>query len=99
MNFELFCLYLNTDQTYHNVTPQMMRQKMSLNAQSWKELQNNDTPYKEENCINCAITRLEEYSRSKNSLNQEKHVFVLVTGSMHLVGDVLGLLGFTAEHL
>lgn len=59
------------------------------------------------NCIRCVLDWIEgrasasphppDGGRAKQE--EEVHYQVLVTGSMHLVGGVLGCLGFTAEEL
>ena len=59
------------------------------------------------NCIQCALEWIEGRASASPRLSdgggarqgEEVHYQVLVTGSMHLVGGVLGRLGFTAEEL
>lgn len=57
------------------------------------------------NCIQCALDWIEGRATTSprppegGGRGVEVHYQVLVTGSMHLVGGVLGRLGFTADEL
>uniref|UniRef100_A0AC34RFW1 Folylpolyglutamate synthase n=1 Tax=Panagrolaimus sp. JU765 TaxID=591449 RepID=A0AC34RFW1_9BILA len=71
------------DSTNLNANEIEQDEKCKINQKIWKELTGNESELFE--CIFDALKRIQDESENKN-------IHVLVTGSLHLVGGVLGLL-------